>query len=146
MATAIKPVKTTALEEMQLIADRHGGVLNPPDVVAFAANPRTALHSRFDWDDAIAGPKYRLWQARQLISVSVKVLPGVKTPVKMWVSMKADRYGGGGYRSVSAVMADPEAQEQLLAEAYADMIVFRKKYNLLKRLAPIIAAMGSVLD
>jgi hypothetical protein len=50
------------LEEMQQIANAHGGALRPEDVVEFAQNPETALYDCFTWDDKEAARQWRLWE------------------------------------------------------------------------------------
>ena len=78
-------------------------------MVEYARDPKTALHSRFEWDDSKAGHDWRLYQARQIIRLSVLVLDNVRDPVRAWVSMKDDRVkAGGGYRSIGDVMSDEE--------------------------------------
>ena len=49
------------------------GELSPQPVVDEARNPQHPLHSRFEWDNAIAGEAYRLQQARELIR-SVRIV------------------------------------------------------------------------
>ena len=61
-------------EEIGKIKDAHNGILRPRDMVAFAANPRTALHKEFIWDDAKAAYQNRLQTARSLIAVYVTVV------------------------------------------------------------------------
>ena len=48
------------------------GYLTPRVVVDDARPPTSQLHDRFEWDDSVAGEKYRLDQARDLIR-SVKI-------------------------------------------------------------------------
>lgn len=45
------------------------GTLTPANVVEAARDEDHPLHGRFEWDDAVAGEKYRLDQARKLIRV-----------------------------------------------------------------------------
>jgi hypothetical protein len=62
-------------KELELISKRHNGVLHPEHVLAYARNhPKSALHGRFEWDDARAAERQRLQTARQIISVYVKVI------------------------------------------------------------------------
>lgn len=44
------------------------GVLTPRAVVKDAKNPKSPLHSEFEWDDSAAAERYRLAQARDLIA------------------------------------------------------------------------------
>lgn len=55
--------------ELEHIADAHGGVIRPSDIVREAAALASPLHGEFEWDDSKAAYGYRLTRARQLISV-----------------------------------------------------------------------------
>lgn len=56
------------------MSDDRGGELPPKDVVDRARDRQSVLHSYFEWDDKVGGEKYRLQQARHLISqVRVKI-------------------------------------------------------------------------
>lgn len=135
-------------KELNEIEQQHGGILKPEHVVEFARNPETALHSRFQWDDDKAAEQYRLWQARMIIRVRVTVLPQSKNerPVRAYVSLSTDRSKeGGGYRPIATVLSDKDMREQLLADAVFEMKTFRRKYDTLKALAPVFAAMDEAI-
>lgn len=126
--------------ELRSIAAKHRGKLRPEDVVAFARDPATALHVRFTWDDSKAACAYRLWQARELIAVTVIVMPETGKSYRAFVSMVGDRaMDGGGYRSLVTVLGDRGLRMALLAEALAEFDRWRAKYEALKELAPIFA-------
>lgn len=57
-------------EQLREIYRDHGDRLTPTIVVTVASAPSHPLHSHFEWDDAIAGHKHRLAQARNLIRSS----------------------------------------------------------------------------
>ena len=134
------------LQELREIAAQNGGMVRPDDVVAFAKNPTTALHGCFTWDNNKAGEILRRQEARQILRVMVAVLPG-EDPLKYraYVSLKEDRYNGEGYRAVVDVMSDGRLREIMLIEAMAEMQVFMNKYENLKELAGIFAAMTEVV-
>lgn len=135
-----KALKDRRQQELEQIRSRAGGVLKPEDVVAFARNPKTALHSWFTWDDSAAAAEYRLWQARQVIRVCVRVVEGDKEPpVRTYVSLYEDR-GQDGYRLLTDVLSDEEMCETLLEQALAEFKAWEAKYRQLKKLAPIFAA------
>jgi hypothetical protein len=139
MKTKINPVAL----ELQRIADESDGVLVPEAVVEAARPEASPLHSRFTWDDSEAAHQYRIWQARQLIRVTVEIVhEGQKEPSRMWVSLKPDRNNdGGGYRSMISVMSDADMATQLLKDAHEEMESFEQKYSGLKELAEVIGAM-----
>lgn len=58
-------------DHLQAIHDQHGK-LTPALVVTEARDPDHPLHHRFEWDDKVAGEKYRRVQAAALIR-SVRV-------------------------------------------------------------------------
>lgn len=131
------------LTELETIRNAHGGVLYPKDVVEFAEDPGTALHSRFTWDDTKAAAEYRLWQARQIIRVSVMILPRDDTKVQAYVSLLHDRKGpdpNRGYRNICDVMATPVLRKTLLQEALDELERVEEKYKGLKELAEVFAA------
>lgn len=132
-------------EELDRLAARSGGLLRGEAVVAFAKNPKTALHSRFEWDDAKASHEYRLWQARELIQTYVTVMASGSKPIRAFVSLRADRkQAGGGYRGIVSVFDDRDLREQLLAEALDEVNHWRDKYRRLQELAPIFAGIDRV--
>lgn len=135
--------KTEAIRrELERIAKANGGVLYPEKVVEAARPSTSPLHSRFEWDDSEAACQYRIWQARQLISITVNVISQTGDEERMWVSLKPDREMGGGYRSMISVLSDSEMRNQLLQDAYKDMEAFEQKYRHLQELVAVFAAMN----
>lgn len=131
--------------ELEAIRKSNRGVLLPEQVVKFAKNSNTALHSRFDWSDRKAAHKYRLWQAREVINVYVTVLEADTEPVKVYVSLYNDRKReGGGYRALRNVMRNPKYRQQLFEQAEFEMQIFRQRYQRLLRLRPIFEASDKV--
>jgi hypothetical protein len=134
-------------QELEALAEANNGLLKAETVVEFAKDPTTALHARFEWDDTEAAAKYRVWQARQLIKVTVDVLPNEnETVYQVFVSLKDDRRNGGGYRPMVEVMSDENMRKQLLAQAANDFRLWQRKYQQLKELAPVFAQMELVLE
>jgi predicted component of viral defense system (DUF524 family) len=136
--------KTEILSELQAIQKSNRGLLRPEDVVEFAKNPDTALHSKFTWNIQEAAEQHWLHQARNVIRVHVQVIENNSPPVKVFVSLTEDRNKGNGYRSMTDVMSDESRRERLLAQAEREMKTFVSKYSTLKELAPVIAAMKTV--
>jgi len=52
--------------ELQRIQDEQGRI-TPEIVVISAEKPESPLHHLFEWDDSVAGHKYRIEQAREVI-------------------------------------------------------------------------------
>ena len=135
------------IAELKRLADENDGVLTAESVVAAARDEGSVLHPQFEWDNDAAAENYRLWQARQLIRVTVEYIGPVDAPVKtrVFVSLTPDRrQESGGYRHIVAVLSDREKRQQLLADAMAEMERFQRKYESLQEVSEVIAAMRRV--
>jgi len=133
--------------ELVRLATEHGGELRPKAVVEAARPDTSPLHNSFEWDDSEAAEKYRLHQARQLIT-TVYVVEQVgkrMEAVQVFVSLTTDRKDDGvGYRLSQSVMSDEELRRQMLTDAMADMQRFREKYRRLNELAKVFEAIEHV--
>lgn len=131
--------------ELKRIAKDNGGLLQPETVVEESRPATSPLHSRFEWDNTVAGQQYRIWQARQLIRVTVEVLAGTNEVTEVFVSLTPDREReSGGYRVMLSVLSNAEMRAQLLADARAELTVFQTKYRQLTELAAVFAAIKKV--
>lgn len=139
--------KNAIPEELETIRQQHKGLLKPRDVVEFAKDPQTALHNHFLWDNSKAAHQYRLWQARQIIRITVTIAPGTKIEDRVFVSLMDDRKKtDGGYRTTIDVMSDAEQKTAMLTEALAELNVFRRKYARLTELSKVFAAIDAATE
>lgn len=101
------------------------GYLIPEDVVEAARPDDSPLHRYFDWDDSVAGVKWRKVQARKLIS-NVTVLIEESEPVKVqaFVNVHGDRRA---YYAVHQVMSDAEMRVRFLASARRDVAAMAER-------------------
>jgi hypothetical protein len=129
-------------EELEILCKQNNGFLRPQEVVEFARNPDTALHTQFEWDDGAAAEKYRLAQARAIIRVAVIVNPDNQESVRAYVSLTDERDENGGYRALAEVLSDEILKDKMLSDALKDLQTFQRKYNRLKDIAEI----GIILD
>ena len=137
--------KNKVITELKRIANKNGGLLQPETVVESARPIKSPLHSRFEWDNTVAGQQYRIWQARQLIRVSVEVLERTDEVTDVFVSLSTDREKeSGGYRIMVDVLTDKQMRSQMLADAMAELEIFRVKYSRLKELAAVFEAIKKV--
>ena len=97
------------------------GRLTPEIVVNVAHDPEHPLHDRFEWDDSIAGPKYRESQARRLIkSVMIEVkTETVRISSVAYLRDPARPTNQQGYRSIRYLAVEPDEAHQALAEEFA---------------------------
>lgn len=138
---------TTALTHAQIIQQIEaelGREVLPEELVEIAKPSDHPLHDSFDWNNASAGHKYRVHQARQILRVAVTVLPGDDEPVRAFVSLKTDRYSGGGYRSIKKVLGTKKFREQMLQDALDELETFERKYARLTELAGVFTAAKKV--
>ena len=136
--------KMSVKAELELIAKQNRGLINPKKVVEFAKDKKTALHKKFTWDDTKAAYEYRLYQARELIRVSVTVLDGGDTRVRAFVSLNQDRHGRGGYRSIRDVLSSEELRLMMVNEILEEYQRIEGKYNKYAELEPIYKAVRTV--
>jgi hypothetical protein len=130
--------------EMQRLRLCRGRIVKAEDVVAFASQEDTALHSFFEWDDSLAAQQFRLAQARQVLALSVEVVVTDHAPVRAFVSLSSDRTNGGGYRRVRDAMNDEALRALLLEDALAELRLHRDKYEGLRELAKVWVAAEEV--
>ena len=112
------------------------GVINPAKAVAWAKdNPESQLHNSLEWDDSVAGHRWRLWQIRSLISVHIVDSDGGRRFVSLTIDRKHD--GSNGYRSLEDVVRRPDLREVMLADALAELERIQARYKRLAELAPV---------
>jgi hypothetical protein len=132
------------VEELEKIRQKNDGYLRPEDVIKEAQNIKNILHSHFEWDNKKAGQEYRLWQARQLISVCVVTIGNKTEPIRAYVSLTTDRHNGNGYRAMTEILTNTKLRSQMLAEALKELQIFKNKYNRLQELAPVFKAIKKI--
>lgn len=147
MSAADEQRRQAELAALAEIREANGGILRGEDVLTVAANPDHILHPKFQWDDSVAGHQYRLWQAREMITVYVSVVvqaPEVNT-VQVYVSLSTDQSNpGGGYRLREAVLVNPVHRLVLLTDAINELRRVQCKYNDLVELAAVFTAIDEV--
>jgi len=132
--------------ELEQIRNANDGQLLPEAIVEFARNRNTALHGEFEWNNTKAAQRFRLEQARRVIRLNINVLSteGGDVTVPMYVSLKADRHTGGGYRTLEDVMSDDEMRAQLLEQGLEEFQRVRRKYQTIQELTPVFTAIDRV--
>ena len=136
---------TKIIAELKRIAAQNNGLLQPETVVQEARPVDSPLHSRFEWNNGKAAEKYRIWQARQLIAISVEVIDGVNNPVDVFVSLTPDRLrNSGGYRMMARVLSDEQMRAQMLRDCMDELQALKMKYGQLRELCAVWMAMKKV--
>lgn len=102
----------------------------PQEVLEKARNENTELHKCFEWNDAIAGEKYRIQQARTVLR-SLKFIPHekVEQPIRIFSYTPETNY-----KPTIQMVVNVDEYQNLLAQAKRELDAFRKKYNSLTEL------------
>lgn len=132
--------------ELNLLLKKNQGVLTAEDVLTQAEDPTSALHDYFTWNEADAAHKWRLIEARQLITSIRIIQEGAEGKTRSLVSLNVDRYNhqGGGYRSLNDVMADPNLRQHLLETALAELNSIERKYRQIQELDSVWSGIHDV--
>ena len=133
----------------QKILRRDGCVTNSA-IVNEARPEKSPLHSEFIWDDAVAGEKYREYQAGSLnrkLLVRRKEAPMITTRHLEAVTIPAtkDQPARKAYLPADQIMKDPIQRDELLSRAIREAISFRTRYAALSELAKVFAAFDEFL-
>lgn len=98
------------------------------EVVVEAAAPTShPLHNRFEWDDSVAGHKYRLHQATELIrSVEVNFVVD-ETPIRVreWHAVRRD----STYEPIGDVIEDEFSTQLIIRQAEREWTQLWERYQ-----------------
>ena len=128
--------------EILSISDADGRV-TPEDMVNAARNGCEELHKCFEWDDAVAGEKYREFQARQILH---NLVIDYKDEVKKNEVETRFFYSTGyseGYKPLEIILRNEDEYEKLLEMARKELRAFKAKYMCLSELKPIMDAIAA---
>lgn len=118
-------------DELLTVRDQHGR-LTPQLVVEAARDPEHPLHSRFEWDDAVAGEAWRRQQAHELIRKAKVVYREAdeSTPeksVRAFVAIRAEE--GHVFDPVEEVAEDPFRRKLALADMEREWKALFKRFK-----------------
>lgn len=125
------------------LMERNGGILLPAHVVQSAQDPNNPLHKLFTWDNTEAATRWRLQEARQLISSYEVYFEPLNIRVRAFSALSADRSSGGGYRSLNEVMSQAPLREQLLQQAFKELEAAQNKWRYLQELSEVWGAVDT---
>lgn len=106
------------------------------NVLDFAKrNTRSELNKCFEWNDTIAGEKYRLVQANQLLqSISIVISDTEPEEVtKAFVNIKT-KEETRIFKNIVSVIENDEEYSQLKEKAKRDFISYKNKYDKILKL------------
>ena len=117
--------------ELQTIYDKHKQ-LTPALVVEVARDEKHPLHSRFQWNDAVAGEAWRRQQAHELIR-SVRVVYREADEANSEKSVRAfhavRKEDGHVYEPVDKVVADDFTRHLVLQDMEREWKAMHRRYQ-----------------
>lgn len=132
----------TAQNEFERIYQKNGK-LEPEDVVEENTLEGTPLHDEFEWDDVKAANAYRVGQASDMIRALVVVQePEESQPVEV----RAFVHTQGTYHPIGVAINTPDMLDEIIKDAFRDMLSFKKKYKAYQQFKGVISAIDTVLD
>lgn len=119
--------------------------LTPENLVAIASANNNPLHDLFEWDDNVAGIKYRLYQARLLIN-DVKVIVDSQEYFAFENVQIACMEGANEsqpqtqriYKPIMEILSSVKLRQQIIQAALRQHEYWEKQNMKYKELAPVI--------
>jgi hypothetical protein len=112
---------------------RRRGQLTPRNFVRLATPPDHPLHAALEWDDAVAGQRYRENQARNLIR-SISVVTSNDKPRRVYIHVPAAK-GEGIYDHGDVIAQHIDMFAAAQEEAVRDLLSAQERLNDLRRYA-----------
>lgn len=125
------------IDELEMIRDKYGD-LNSFIVVDAARDPNHPLHSRFEWDDSVAGEKYRLTQAQELLRITFRPDPNAPTTLRAFVAIKGAGTPQSTYTPTQEALEDPVSRSILLKQMERDWETFKARYEHMAEFAELV--------
>jgi hypothetical protein len=118
-------------DELLTVRAQHGK-LTPQIVVDTARDPGHPLHSRFEWDDAVAGEAWRRQQAHELIRKAKVVYREAdesqpEKSVRAFVAIRAEE--GHVFDPVEEVAQDPFRRRLVLSDMEREWKALLARYK-----------------
>jgi hypothetical protein len=122
--------------------EENGNVITPAQVIEAAKPKKSPIHDFFEWDNEVAGEKYREWQARYLLGrievvitvdgdeQDIKAFHNIVTVVPEDGSEGRER----GYVTVADLRENPDYLDIVLEDAKKEIVFWEKRYSQYKRL------------
>ena len=119
--------------------------LTPESVVEYAKDTSTTLNKLFEWNDEIAGSKWRLQQARKILNnITVEIVGknDERKPIRAFVKTTTKKEE---YRNIESVVSDAEQYSLLLDMAYRELNQTKNKYQTLSEIQELLKDIPEVL-
>lgn len=109
------------------------GELTADEVLEFAKNnPDSETYKCFEWDDSVAGEKYRRYQASHIMtSISVTIKSEPKETQRVYLNIKSSIDNSRKFKNVKEVLKNDKEYQQVLDNAKQAFIRTKEQYELL---------------
>lgn len=118
-------------EELERIEAQHG-VIDPHVVLNASRDKSAPLHNHFEWDDSIAGEKWRIEQSRSLIRSVEIIRETTEARVPAFINVAS----AGGYVSAETMQCRPDLYREALREYRGRIAAAASQLEKLEDLAP----------
>jgi hypothetical protein len=124
-----------AAKEFELIREENIE-LTPQHIVDKARDKKSNLHNEFEWDNEIAGEKYRVGQASEMLRTLIVVNEEKENsaPMRAYINVSTMTHQ---YFPMKIVIETPDLYKQMLEDAKKEMQSFIRKYEMLDELKVI---------
>lgn len=132
----------TRLDEL---AVEHDGTITPILVIDDARDQDSPLHDYFEWDDSVASEQYRKWQARRLIRSIIVITCEEDSDDLLEIEINnfhnvtiSNNDNVRVYATIEKISEDDTLFEQVIANAIAEIKLWKDKYKTYKEFKGII--------
>lgn len=113
----------------------------PQEMVDMARDENSELHKCFEWNDTVAAEKYRLQQARTILSMLV-FRP--KTEEEQSVRVFSLTTEKSTYQPTKQFLVQADEYQDLLKRALAELEAFKRKYRTINELEGLFEAIDAI--
>ena len=131
-----KSVSAQVAGEVMEKIEKRDGTLTKEAFLEESRPIDSPTHNLFEWDDAVASEKYRLYQSRIAIQDIVVTVVRKDEPKKVhaFVNVVAGKHNNAQYTSVDVAMEDETKRNAVLQNALDELKAFEEKYKEYKEL------------
>lgn len=116
--------------------------ITPQNIVDLARNENSKIHNEFEWNDEIAGEKYRNIQAQEMIRLFV-IKPKSEEAEPTRVLQITTQTGV--YEPVKMILRKEDEYQALLQRAKLELMAFQKRYSQIVELESIFREIEKAL-
>ena len=110
------------------------GNLTPLDLLKSAKPIKSSIHKYFEWDDTKAAHKWRLEQAREIISILYIEVNDIETRAYESIYIENE---GREYKNINSILDSSKLLDQVLDKAIQEITYWENRYKNLSELRGI---------